>query len=205
MKFIKYISALASSIVLSSVLVCNASAANENREFNGTLKVGKQYSYIFYFGKQSGDTVVYFFDTDSAVGKKILSLCKNNSPCSGRGALKAVTAAPAGIPETTSGRYKIMAMATDADYQIEVKNNTICSFINANNVNIRQKPDLTAPVILQLNRGDGVRAISRTGNWVKIAARDSGKPPTPYTPLQGYVSNQYINGCSEDQFDRWRK
>ncbi len=205
MKFIKYISALASSIVLSSVLVCNASAANENRAFNGTLKVGKQYSYIFYFGQQSGDTVVYFFDTDSAVGKKILSLCKNNSPCSGRGALKAVTEAPSGIPETTSGRYKIMAIATDADYQIEVKNNTICSFINANNVNIRQKPDLSAPVILQLNRGDGVRAISRTGNWVKIAARDSGKPPTPYTPLQGYVSNQYINGCSEDQFDRWRK
>jgi hypothetical protein len=201
----KCISALASSIALSSVLVCNASAANENREFSGTLKIGKQYSYIFYLGKQSGDTLVYFFDTDSVVGKRILSTCKNNSPCSGSGILKAVTEAPQGIPETTSGRYKITAMATDADYQIEVQNNTICSFINANNVNIRQKPDLTAPVILQLNRGDGVRATSRTGSWVKIAARDSGKPPTPYTPLQGYVSNKYINGCSEPQFDRWRK
>jgi hypothetical protein len=205
MKFMKCISALASSIALSSVLVCNASAANENREFSGTLKIGKQYSYIFYLGKQSGDTLVYFFDTDSVVGKRILSTCKNNSPCSGSGILKAVTEAPQGIPETTSGRYKITAMATDADYQIEVQNNTICSFINANNVNIRQKPDLTAPVILQLNRGDGVRATSRTGSWVKIAARDSGKPPTPYTPLQGYVSNKYINGCSEPQFDRWRK
>jgi hypothetical protein len=205
MKFMKCISALASSIALSTLMVYNASAANENRKFDGTLKVGKQYSYIFYLGKETGDTVVYFFDTDSAVGKKILSLCKNNSPCSGSGDLKAVTEAPAGIPETTSGRYKITAMATDADYQTEVQNNTICSFINANNVNIRQKPDLAAPVILRLNRGDGVRATSRTGNWVKIAARDSGKPPTPYTPLQGYVSNKYINGCSEDQFDRWRK
>jgi Bacterial SH3 domain len=205
MKFMKCVSTLASSIALSSLLVCSASAANENREFNGTLKIGKQYSYIFYFGKQTGDTVVYFFDTDSAVGKNILSRCKNNSPCSGSGALKAVTEAPQGIPETTSGRYRITAIATDADYQIEVKNNTICSFINANSVNIRQKPDLTAPVILQLNRGDGVRATSRTGTWVKIAARDSGKPPTPYTPLEGYVSIKYINGCSEDQFDRWRK
>jgi hypothetical protein len=198
MKFVKCISALAGSIALSTLLVCNASAANENRKFDGTLKVGKQYSYIFYFGQQTGDTVVYFFDTDSAVGKKILSLCKNNSPCSGNGALKAVTEAPA-------GRYKITAIATDADYQTEVQDNTICSFINANNVNIRQKPDLAAPVILQLKRGDRIRATSRTGNWVKIAARDSGKPPTPYTPLQGYVSNKYINGCSEDQFDRWRK
>jgi hypothetical protein len=205
MKLIKCISALASSIALSSLLVCNANAANENQAFDGILKIGKQYSYIFYFGEQSGDTVVYFFDTNSAVGKKILSLCKNNSPCFGIGTLKSVTQAPVGIPETTSGRYKITAMTTGADYQTEVQNNTICSFINANDVNIRQKPDLTAPVILQLNRGDTVRATSRTGNWVKIAARDSGKPPTSYTPLQGYVSNKYINGCSEDQFDRWRK
>lgn len=94
---------------------------------------------------------------------------------------------------------------SDPDYQIEVESNTICSFINSNNVNIRRSPDLSSPVMTQLNRGDGVRALGRTGDWVEIAARDSGQPPTPYTPLQGYVFNQYINGCSEDQFDRWRE
>jgi len=41
---------------------------------------------------------------------------------------------------------------------------------------------------------------------VKIAARFSGNPPNEtLTILDGWVSNQFINGCSEDQFDRWRK
>lgn len=100
---------------------------------------------------------------------------------------------------------KLAIAQEDPDYQIEVENNTICSFITANNVNVRKGPSLKSPVITRLNRGDVVRALGRTGNWVEIAARDSGKPPTPYSPLQGYVFNQYINGCSEDQFDRWRK
>ncbi|HEY9697623.1 MAG TPA: SH3 domain-containing protein [Trichocoleus sp.] len=93
----------------------------------------------------------------------------------------------------------------DPDYQIEVENNTVCSFITENNVNVRQSPDINSTVVTQLNRGDVVRATSRTGDWVNIAAQDSGQPPTPYSPLQGYVSNQYINGCSEDQFELWRQ
>lgn len=94
---------------------------------------------------------------------------------------------------------------SDPDYQIEVENNTICSFINSDRVNVRQQPHLKSPVLVTLNRGDGVRAVRRRGNWVEIAARDSGKAPTPYSPLQGYVFNQYINGCAEDQFERWRQ
>jgi len=93
----------------------------------------------------------------------------------------------------------------DPDYQIEVEENTICSFINSNRVNVRQRPNIDSPVVTRLNRGDGVRVIGRTGDWVQIVARDSGKPPTPYTPLQGYVLNKYINGCSEDEFERWRQ
>lgn len=93
----------------------------------------------------------------------------------------------------------------DPDYQIEVENNTVCSFITGNNVNVRQSPNIKSTVVTRLNRGAVVRATGRTGNWVRIAARDSGKPPTPYSPLQGYVSNQYINGCSENQFERWRR
>ncbi len=108
-------------------------------------------------------------------------------------------------------RSEMVFAQLDPDYQIEVQENTQCSFINANNVNIRQEPNIQSPVIAQLNRGDGVRVLgsqgtgARVGNWVKLAARDSGQPPTPFSPLQGYVFNQYINGCSEDQFDRWRR
>lgn len=94
---------------------------------------------------------------------------------------------------------------TDPDYQNEVEGNTICSFINSNNVNIRQAPNTRSRVITQLDRGNVVRAIGREGNWVQLAARDSGQPPQPYSPLQGWVFNRYINGCSEDQFDRWRE
>jgi len=93
----------------------------------------------------------------------------------------------------------------DPDYQIEVENNTICSFINSNGVNIREAPNTRSAVIAQLNRGDGVRAVGQDGDWVQLAALDSGQPPEPYTPLQGWVLNRYINGCSEDQFDRWRQ
>lgn len=105
----------------------------------------------------------------------------------------------------TSWQIQSAFAQTDPDYQIEVENNTICSFINADSVNVRESPDPNSPVVIQLNRGDGVRALGRNGNWVEIVALDSGEPPTPYTPLQGYVANQYINGCSEDQFDRWRE
>jgi hypothetical protein len=44
------------------------------------------------------------------------------------------------------------------------------------------------------------------GKWIRIAARVYGYVPNErFVPLQGWVFNQYINGCSEDQFDRWRR
>lgn len=82
---------------------------------------------------------------------------------------------------------------------------TVCSFITADQVNLRQTPDLKAAVVAQLNRGDGVRAKQRQGNWVQIIQRTEGFPPDEtFTPLDGWVFNQFINGCSEDQFDVWR-
>ena len=74
---------------------------------------------------------------------------------------------------------------------------TICSFITGDDVNIREQPNIKAKVLTKLNRGVVVEGINRTGDWVKIVINDSGKI--------GYVSNKYINGCSEDQFDRWRQ
>lgn len=193
------LSTLAGAIALNSLLFCEISVANETRGFSGTLNLGKQYSYLFYFGKETGDTAVYFFETNSAAGKKILSVCKDKGECSGRGSLKWGAKLPAGIPEPTSAQAEIISVI---DVQNKALQNKICSFINTNNVNIRKAPSLNAPVIVQLNRGDGVGAISRQGDWVKIASRESGQRSTP---LEGYVFNKYINGCSEDQFDRWRK
>lgn len=89
-----------------------------------------------------------------------------------------------------------------------LKEQTKCSFINVKSgtVNIRKGPGNQHAVVAKLKRGDGVRAVSRQGNWVKIAARFTGNPPNEsFTILDGWVNNQYINGCSEDQFDMWRK
>ena len=89
-----------------------------------------------------------------------------------------------------------------------LKKETVCSFINVKSgtVNVRKGPGDKYPVVVKLKRGDGVRAVSRQGKWVKIAARFSGNPPNEtFTILDGWVNNQYINGCSEDQFDKWRK
>lgn len=93
----------------------------------------------------------------------------------------------------------------DPDYGIEIANNTVCSFITGNNVNVRNGSGTQYKVVTQLNRGDTVRATHREGNWVAIAARVYGTAPNEtFVPLNGWVSNDYINGCSEDQFDTWR-
>lgn len=88
---------------------------------------------------------------------------------------------------------------------VEIQNNTVCSFITGNNVNIRSGPGDQYQVITQLMRGDGVRATHKKGNWVAIAARVYGEVPNEtFKSLNGWVSNAYINGCSEDKFDMWR-
>ena len=89
-----------------------------------------------------------------------------------------------------------------------IKKQTVCSFINVKSgtVNVRKGPGDKYPVVVKLKRGDGVMAVSRQGKWVKIAARTYGTAPNEtFTILEGWVNNQYINGCSEDQFDKWRK
>jgi Bacterial SH3 domain len=82
---------------------------------------------------------------------------------------------------------------------------TVCSFINSNKVNMRKTADPKAPIVAVLNRGDGVAAKGKVGTWVEITAKYLDDQNTRSTPLHGYVSNQYINGCSEDQFDHWRQ
>ena len=85
---------------------------------------------------------------------------------------------------------------------------SVCSFITGNNVNIRSSPNPQSRVVTKLKRGDIVRAVRRSGNWVQLTGRVTSPPakmPEVVKPLNGWVSNQYINGCSEDQFERWRQ
>jgi len=83
-------------------------------------------------------------------------------------------------------------------------NQAICSFITGNSVNVRSGPSTNYAILAQLNRGRVVRALNRQGNWVKLVAVED--PTTErLRSLNGWVSNAYINGCSEDQFDRWRR
>jgi uncharacterized protein YgiM (DUF1202 family) len=94
---------------------------------------------------------------------------------------------------------------TQPNYDRNIRNNTVCSFINTNNINIRSGAGNQYKIITKLNRGDGVRATYKKGRWVQIAATSSGIVPNEtFKPLKGWVYNAYINGCSEDQFDRWR-
>lgn len=89
-----------------------------------------------------------------------------------------------------------------------LKKQTQCSFITGEGgvVNIRRGPGNKYPIVAKLKKGDGVRAVTRQGDWVKIVARFSGNPPNEsLTILNGWVNNKFINGCSEDQFDRWRQ
>lgn len=91
---------------------------------------------------------------------------------------------------------------------IVAQNGGICSFITENGVNIRSAPNTNSQIVTRLNRGDIVRAVRRSGEWVQISGKVTsppGKFPEVVRPLRGWVKNTYINGCSEDQFDRWRQ
>jgi hypothetical protein len=100
---------------------------------------------------------------------------------------------------------KVGAQSQPNSYSRDIQNNTVCSFITSNHVNIRSGAGTHYKIITKLNRGDGVRATYKKGNWVQIVATVSGFVPNEtFKPLKGWVYNAYINGCSEDQFDRWR-
>ena len=125
---------------------------------------------------------------------KILNLCKAAISIALTSASSVLLASSAWAQPTTAPGY---------DRALQDK--TVCSFITGNNVNVRSGSSNQYQVVTKLNRGDGVRATHRKGNWVAITARVYGYSPNEtYKPLKGWVFNTYINGCSEDQFDRWR-
>ncbi len=100
---------------------------------------------------------------------------------------------------------------TKPNYLKDLVDFTECSSITTrqanSNVNIRQGPGLRYDVALQLKRGDGVQAVARQGNWVKIVALVDGFPYEEQTviPFTGWVHNRYINGCYDETLDIWRR
>ncbi len=100
---------------------------------------------------------------------------------------------------------------TKPNYLKDLVDFTECSAITTrqanSNVNIRQGPGLRYDVALQLKRGDGVQALARQGNWVKIVALVDGFPYEKQTviPFTGWVHNRYINGCYDETLDIWRR
>jgi uncharacterized protein YgiM (DUF1202 family) len=99
----------------------------------------------------------------------------------------------------------VRAQSQPSNYGRDIQKSTVCSFITGNNVNVRSGAGNKYKIITKLNRGDGVRATYKKGNWVQIVATSSGIVPNEtFKPLKGWVYNAYVDGCSEDQFDRWR-
>ena len=83
---------------------------------------------------------------------------------------------------------------------------SVCSFLTGRVVNVRTGPGTNYKVAASLKRGDVVRAAYRKGNWVKLTGRAFGTVPNERVKsFDGWVSNQYINGCSEDKFEMWRR
>jgi uncharacterized protein YgiM (DUF1202 family) len=82
---------------------------------------------------------------------------------------------------------------------------SVCSFITGNGVNVRSGAGNNFKVIKTLKRGDVVTASHRQGNWVRLTALNIGTTDKKAQDLNGWVSNRFINGCSEDKFDMWRK
>ncbi len=131
-----------------------------------------------------------------------LQLLIKNMQCSYLSKLLATTTV---ITATLFLANRAGAQSMPTNYGGNIQKNTVCSFITANNVNVRSGAGNKYKIITKLNRGDGVRATYKKGNWVQIAATSSGIVPNEtFKPLKGWVYNAYINGCSEDQFERWR-
>lgn len=58
--------------------------------------------------------------------------------------------------EGVIGPLTYIVLLRDSDYAIELQQNTKCSFIRGDRVNIRSGPGTQYPLMTQLNRGDGV-------------------------------------------------
>ncbi|HBE58443.1 MAG TPA: hypothetical protein DEG17_18290 [Cyanobacteria bacterium UBA11149] len=177
---------------LSTLLLGSPAIADEYQaQFQGALTIGKQYSYIFYFGEITGDSVVYFFETNSVVGKKITSVCRNNQLCAGIATLEQVedSKLPQGIPETTSGNYRIISvlkaspdtfnrgngagLGYSSSQDISYCSTTLKSRERDSQINVRQGPGINYAIQHYGYGGDMVDILNNQGNPNQMkSARD---------------------------------
>ncbi len=67
-------------LLLLSILSSEAQTA-QFETWQGKLIVGKQDSAIIYYGSESGDRAAFCFTNKSAVGRAVLSKCRNGKQC----------------------------------------------------------------------------------------------------------------------------
>lgn len=105
-----FVSVTMSTLFVGGVVMATPESATEEY-IAGVLTIGKKASYILYFGEDSGDSVIWYFDTKSKVGEKILSVCRAKSDCFVYGSTQVEAKVPKEIPESTSGTSKIISVS----------------------------------------------------------------------------------------------
>lgn len=62
--------------------------------YDGRLEVGNERSAIYHVSENSGDLIVFYFNTKSALGQQITSSCENDAGCEFSGDIRWLEQAP---------------------------------------------------------------------------------------------------------------
>lgn len=81
----------------------------------------------------------------------------------------------------------LLAGITQAETQVKAENSSVT--IPTNNLNVRQGPGLSYPILGQAQKGDQFNALSREGDWIKINFQGE----------TGYVASWLVSGMTTSQ------
>lgn len=101
---------LAATLFAGLSLLTSPVLAGDEETFSGKLTVTPKYSYLYYFGEESGDSAVWYFETTSDAGKAITAVCQNKRDCYVSGMTTSDRKKPKEIPETTSGSWRVVSV-----------------------------------------------------------------------------------------------
>lgn len=95
---------------------------------------------------------------------------------------------PGGIKEDTKiGQWKYSAWLSDiAKEEISVQQ-MIVTAPSGKNVNMREKPDVSAPLVRKIDLGETVNVIDTTGEWAKVT----------YGSYTGYIKSEFLTAPGE--------
>ena len=60
---------------------------------------------------------------------------------------------------------------------------------NANSINMRQQPDLSAPVVMKLDPGKHLRVIAQREDWYQVITEPASKATAPATPSKTLINS----------------